>query len=60
MNTLLKICPEFKKHTKYILEKVIKIKCECGFSSIMNINTIPICQNENPLFKDITKFRKRE
>ena len=55
MNSLVNICPNCKKHIQYTLDKkVIKMKCECGFSSLMNINTIPIGDNNNPLFKDIT------
>ena len=54
MNSLVKICPNCKKHMKYALDKkVIKMKCECGFSSSMKINTIPIGDNNNPLFKEI-------
>ena len=54
MNSLVKICPNCNKHTKYTLDKtVIKMYCECGFSSSMNINIIPIGHNNNILFKDI-------
>ena len=39
---------------KYALDKqFIKINCECGFSSSMKINTIPIGDNNNPLFNEI-------
>ena len=56
MNSLIKICPNCNKHIKYSLDKtVIKMNCECGFSSSMNINIIPIGHNKNPLFKDITR-----
>ena len=52
MNSLIKICPNCKKHMKYALDKqFIKINCECGFSSSMNINTIPI--GDNHIFKEI-------
>ena len=55
MNSLIKICPNCNKHIKYALAKqFIKMKCECGFSSIMNINNISIGQNKNPIFRDIT------
>ena len=55
MNSLIKICPNCKKHIKYALDKqFIKINCKCGFSSLMKINTIPIGDNNNPLFQDIT------
>ena len=55
MNSLIKICPNCKKHIKYSLDKqFIKMNCKCGFSSLMKINTIPIGDNNNPLFKDIT------
>ena len=55
MNSLIKICPSCKKHIKYSLDKqFIKMNCKCGFSSSMKINTIPIGDNNNPLFKDIT------
>ena len=54
MNSLIKICPYCKKHMKYALDKqFIKINCKCGFSSSMKINTIPIGDNNNPLFKEI-------
>ena len=54
MNSLIKICPYCKKHIQYALDKkVIKMKCECGFSSSMNFKNIPIGHNNNPLFKDI-------
>ena len=55
MNSFIKICPNCKKHIKYSLDKqFIKMNCKCGFSSLMKINTIPIGDNNNPLFKDIT------
>ena len=55
MNSFIKICPNCKKHIQYSLDKqFIKINCKCGFSSSMNINTIPIGDNNNHLFKDIT------
>ena len=55
MNSLIKICPSCKKHIKYSLDKqFIKMNCKCGFSSSMNIKNIPIGDNNNPLFKDIT------
>ena len=55
MNSFIKICPNCKKHMKYSLDKqFIKMNCKCGFSSLMKINTIPIGDNNNPLFKDIT------
>ena len=55
MNSLIKICPNCKKHIQYSLDKqFIKINCKCGFSYSMKINTIPIGDNNNPLFKDIT------
>ena len=48
MNSLVKICPNCKKHMKYALDKqFIKINCKCGFSSLMKINTIPIGDNNN-------------
>ena len=54
MNSLVKICPYCKKHIQYTLDKkVIKMKCECGFSSSMNFKNIPIGHNNNPLFKEI-------
>ena len=54
MNSFIKICPNCKKHMKYVLDKqFIKINCKCGFSSLMEINTIPIGHNNNPLFKEI-------
>ena len=54
MNSLTKICPNCNKHIKFSLDKeFIKMKCECGFSSSMNIKNIPIGDNNNPLFKDI-------
>ena len=54
MNSLMKICPNCKKHIKYSLDKqFIKMNCKCGFSSLMKINTIPIVDNNNPLFKEI-------
>ena len=53
MNSLIKICPNCKKHIKYSLDKqFIKMNCKCGFSSSMNIKNIPIGDNNNPLFKD--------
>ena len=55
MNSFIKICPSCKKHIKYSLDKqFIKMNCKCGFSSSMNIKNIPIGDNNNPLFKDIT------
>ena len=55
MNSLVKICPYCKKHIKYSLDKqFIKMNCKCGFSSSMKINTIPIGDNNNPLFKGVT------
>ena len=49
MNSLVKICPYCKKHIQYTLDKkVIKMKCECGFSSSMNFKNIPIGDNNNP------------
>ena len=63
MDSLLKICPNCNKHTKYTLDKkVIKMCCECGFSSIMNIKNIPIGHNANPIFRCryYYKFRKRK
>ena len=37
MNSLVKICPNCKKHMKYSLDKqFIKMKCECGFLFIYN------------------------
>ena len=55
MNSLVKICPYCKKHMKYALDKqFIKMNCKCGFSSLMKINTIPIGDNNNPLFKGVT------
>ena len=55
MNSLVKICPYCKKHIQYSLDKqFIKMNCKCGFSSSMNIKNIPIGDNNNPLFKDIT------
>ena len=30
------------------------MNCKCGFSSLIEINTIPIGHNNNPLFKDTT------
>ena len=54
MNSLIKICPSCKKHIQYTLDKkVIKMNCECGFSSSMNIKNIPICHNNNYIFKEI-------
>ena len=54
MNSFIKICPSCKKHIKYTLDKqFIKMKCECGFSSSMKINTIPIGDNNNHIFKEI-------
>ena len=54
MNSLIKICPNCKKHMKYALYKqFIKINCECGFSSLRKINTIPTGHNNNPLFKEL-------
>ena len=54
MNSFIKICPYCKKHMKYALDKqFIKMNCKCGFSSLMKINTIPIGDNNNPLFKEI-------
>ena len=54
MNSLIKICPSCKKHIQYTLDKqFIKINCKCGFSSSMNINTIPIGHNNNHIFKEI-------
>ena len=54
MNSLIKICPNCKKHIKYSLDKqFIKMKFECGFSSSMKINTIPIGDNNNHIFKEI-------
>ena len=54
MNSFIKICPYCKKHIKYSLDKqFIKMNCKCGFSSSMNINTIPIGDNNNPPFKEI-------
>ena len=54
MNSLIKICPNCKKHINYVLDKqFIKMNCKCGFSSSMKINTIPIGDNNNPLFKEI-------
>ena len=51
MNSLMKICPNCKKHIKYSLHKqFIKMYCECGFSSTMKIQNIPIGDNINPLF----------
>ena len=54
MNSLIKICPSCKKHIKYSLDKqFIKINCECGFSFLMKINSIPICDNKDHIFKEI-------
>ena len=54
MNSLVKICPNCKKHMKYALDKqFIKMNCKCGFSSSMKINTIPIGDNNNHIFKEI-------
>ena len=54
MNSLVKICPSCKKHIKYSLDKqFIKMKCKCGFSSLRKINTIPIGDNNNHIFKEI-------
>ena len=54
MNSLIKICPSCKKHIKYSLDKqFIKMNCKCGFSSSMKINTIPIGDNNNHIFKEI-------
>ena len=54
MNSFIKICPSCKKHIKYSLDKqFIKMNCKCGFSSSMNINTIPIGDNNNHIFKEI-------
>ena len=41
MNSLIKICPNCKKHMKYALDKqFIKMNCKCGFSSLMKIKKI--------------------
>ena len=54
MNSLVKICPNCKKHVKYSLDKqFINMYCECGFSSLMNIKNIPIGDNNNHIFKEI-------
>ena len=54
MNSLIKICPNCKKHIKYSLDKqFIKMNCKCGFSSSMNIKNIPIGDNNNHIFKEI-------
>ena len=54
MNSLIKICPYCKKHIKYSLDKqFIKMNCKCRFSSLMKINTIPIGDNNNHIFKEI-------
>ena len=54
MNSLVKICPYCKKHMKYALDKqFIEMNCKCGFSSSMKINTIPIGDNNNHIFKEI-------
>ena len=54
MNSFIKICPNCKKHIQYTLDKkVIKMKCECGFSSSMNFKNIPIGDNNNHIFKEI-------
>ena len=54
MNSFIKICPNCKKHIQYTLDKqFIKMNCKCGFSSSMKINTIPIGDNNNHIFKDI-------
>ena len=54
MNSLIKISPSCKKHIKYSLDKqFIKINCECGFSFLMNFKSVPIGDNNNPLFKEI-------
>ena len=54
MNSFIKICPSCKKHIKYALYKqFIKMNCKCGFSSSMKINTIPIGDNNNHIFKEI-------
>ena len=54
MNSLIKICPNCKKHMKFALDKqFIKMNCKCGFSSLMKINTIPIGDNNNYIFKEI-------
>ena len=60
MNSLIIICPNCKEHMKYALDKqFIKMKCECGFSSSMNIKNIPIGDNNNHIFKGITKKLER-
>ena len=59
MNSLVKICPYCKKHIQYTLDKkVIKMKCECGFSSSMKFKNTPIGDNNNPLFKEIENGKK--
>ena len=68
MNSLVKICAYCKKDIQYTLViKVIKMKCECGFSSSMNFKNIPIGHNNNHIFKEIKidlekgkKFLNRE
>ena len=54
MNSFIKICPNCKKHIQYTLDKqFIKMNCKCGFSSSMKINTIPINDNNNLIFKGV-------
>ena len=57
MYSFVRICPQWNNHTKYSLDKgTIKMFCECGFTSTMDINRNSHHEyNNNPLFTDINE-----
>ena len=61
MYSFVRICPQCSKHTKYSLDKeTIKMFCECGFTSAMDINRNSHHEyNNNPLFIDINESLKQ-
>ena len=61
MYSFVRICPQCSKHTKYSLDKgTIKMFCECGFTSTMDINRNSHHEyNNNPLFIDINESLKQ-